>query len=407
MKLNNTNYSVKVPLYIIVLIVAIPQFSETIYVPSLPDLAKDLVISANLAEYTLTIYLFGFATGVLIWGNCSDYYGRKPILLCGFIIYALSSLACYFAANIYMLLAARFMQALGASVGSVLGQAIARDVIKPEDRGRMFSIVGIAMAFAPALGPIIGGFVVKFYHWSAVFLVLIGVAIFMIFILCLRLPETNLKLHTKRSIIPLYKQCFLQMINDKRLIGFAFLVGSVNGVLFGYFAEAPFYFIEGLQLSTSSFGIVAFFICGPLALGGMISKKLHRLQMSSDNIISVAIKLMCFGSLTFFLSNYFGLVEKTNMVAALILTLLWITVIITGLAMIIPNCLSQALENYGNFAGTAASLFGFTYYLIIAGFTALIGYMHDGSLIQLPLYMLIISISMWTVFSLMVSKKTV
>jgi len=77
---------VTVPLDIVILIIAIPKLSETIYVPSLPSLAKDLLISDNLAEYTLTIYLFGFATGVLIWGNLSDYYGRKPCLILGFFL---------------------------------------------------------------------------------------------------------------------------------------------------------------------------------------------------------------------------------------------------------------------------------------------------------------------------------
>jgi MFS family permease len=73
--------------------------------------------------------LFGFAVGVLIWGNLSDSYGRKLCLLTGFLIYVLSCCICYLADNINMLLAARFMQAFGASVGSVLGTAIARDTV--------------------------------------------------------------------------------------------------------------------------------------------------------------------------------------------------------------------------------------------------------------------------------------
>lgn len=178
MKPDKITNTLTVPLYIIILIIAIPVLSETIYVPSLPNLAKDLTISANLAEYTLTIYLFGFAVGVLIWGNLSDSYGRKSCLLAGFLIYALSCCICYLADNINMLLAARFMQAFGASVGSVLGTTIARDAVEQKDRGKIFSTIGIAMAFAPAIGPVIGSFVIKFYHWSAVFLVLIVMAIF-------------------------------------------------------------------------------------------------------------------------------------------------------------------------------------------------------------------------------------
>ncbi len=141
MKLDKIENIIVAPLYIIILMVTIPVLSETIYTPSLPDLAKDLAISANLAEYTLTIYLFGFAIGALIWGNLSDCYGRKPCVLTGFLIYALSCFICYLADNINMLFAARFIQAFGASVGSVLGIAIARDVVKPAERGKMFSTI--------------------------------------------------------------------------------------------------------------------------------------------------------------------------------------------------------------------------------------------------------------------------
>ncbi|MCC8416442.1 MAG: MFS transporter [Rickettsia endosymbiont of Gnoriste bilineata] len=95
MKSDKIKNTLIIPLYIIILIIAIPILSETIYTPSLPSLAKDLAISANLAEYTLTIYLFGFAVGVLLWGNLSDSYGRKPCLLIGFLIYALSCYICY------------------------------------------------------------------------------------------------------------------------------------------------------------------------------------------------------------------------------------------------------------------------------------------------------------------------
>lgn len=405
MKLDKIENIIVAPLYIIILMVIIPTLSETIYTPSLPDLAKDLKISANLAEYTLTIFLFGFAVGVLIWGNLSDFYGRKPCILTGFLIYTLSRFICYLADNINMLLAARFMQAFGASVGSVLGQVIARDIIKPAERGKMFSTIAIAIAFAPAIGPIIGGFVIKFYHWSAAFLVLIVIAIFIMVLISARLPETNLNLRTERLVIPLYKECFGKMIKDPRLLGLAFLTGAVNGILFGYFTEAPFYFISGLNILTSSFGMISFFICIPLALGGLISKKMHKLQKTSDNIIFVAIKVMCLGSLLFLLSSYFNLINKDNVTGSLLQTLLWLGIIMTGITMIAPNCLSQALEDYGKFAGTAASLFSFMYYIIVTSFTALMGYMHNGSLTQLPLFMLIISISMMLVFHIVINKQ--
>lgn len=73
--------------------------------------------------------------------------------------------------------------------------------------------------------------------------------------------------------------------------------------------------------------------------------------------------------------------------------------------MIIPNSLSQALEDYGQYAGTAASIFGFYYYLIISGMTGLMAFLHNGSLVRLPLFFLILTGSMYAVFKLTIESR--
>ncbi|XVN42425.1 MAG: MFS transporter [Candidatus Rickettsia vulgarisii] len=109
--------------WLIVLIVGLPQFSETVYTPSLPDIAHALHTSESMVEYTLTIYLFGFALGTLFWGKISDQFGRKICVISGIIIFILGCLGCYLGNTIEALSISR----LGGSVGSVLGQAISRN----------------------------------------------------------------------------------------------------------------------------------------------------------------------------------------------------------------------------------------------------------------------------------------
>ncbi len=98
------------------------EIIETIYVTSLPEIARDFNVTHNVIELTLTSYLAGFGVGVLLWGSISDIYGRKPIFIIGFIIYAIACLGCYFSSSVESMFILRFIQALGASVGSVLGQ---------------------------------------------------------------------------------------------------------------------------------------------------------------------------------------------------------------------------------------------------------------------------------------------
>lgn len=395
-----------VPLWIIVLIVALPQLSETIYTPALPALAQSLGVSNGLAQSTLTVFLVGFAFGVLCWGRFSDIHGRKPGLYLGLGLYMLASLGCYFASSIAMLLLMRFLQAVGASVGSVLGQAIARDAIASEDRGRAFSMVSIAMAFAPALGPMMGGFVVHYAAWNVVFLVLFVLAAFMMSQTAFFLPETNANMGKPNTNAALMLTCLKKMAFDPQILGFGLLVGGVNGILFGYFAESPFFFIDSLGLNSTTYGLLAFVICFPLALGGMISKKMHAKQYTANQIIFWGINTIITGAAIFYALSQTPLIDPSHQIVTISLSLLMIFMIMSGVTMIIPNCLSQALQNYGEFAGTAASLFGFYYYVLISACTVLMSYLHNGLLTALPLYCLLLGCLMMVVFKKAVCRAS-
>lgn len=108
----------------------------------------------HLVEYTLTIYLFGFALGILFWGRLSDRLGRKPCVLAGLAVFVVGCVGCYEANSLFFLMLSRFIQALGGSIGSVLGLAICRDAFQGADLGRAYSSIGSALALFPALGPL-------------------------------------------------------------------------------------------------------------------------------------------------------------------------------------------------------------------------------------------------------------
>ncbi|MDZ5762651.1 MFS transporter N-terminal domain protein [Candidatus Cyrtobacter comes] len=233
-------------IWLIVLIVGLPQLSETVYTPSLPDIAHTLLTSEGMVEYTLTIYLFGFAFGTLFWGRISDKLGRKPCIIAGLLLFIFGCVGCYFSNSIEMLMISRLVQAFGGSIGSVLGQAICRDAFHGPALGMVYSTIGSALALFPALGPLCGGLIAEMFGWRNIFVFLILFALIVTFLVSMRLPETYAS-RKQVSMCDIAKQ----LLTDKKVLGFALIVAGCNGILFSYFAEGSFYLIKGLNLSPS------------------------------------------------------------------------------------------------------------------------------------------------------------
>jgi DHA1 family bicyclomycin/chloramphenicol resistance-like MFS transporter len=318
-------------LWLIILIVGLPLLSETVYTPSLPDIAHALSVSDSWVEYTLTIYLFGFALGTLIWGNLSDKWGRKPCLVGGLAIYLVGCLGCYLSDSITLLMLSRFIQAFGGSVGSVLGQAICRDAFHGPALGKVYASVGGALAIFPAIGPIIGGVIDQNFGWTAIFLFLIGFGAIVLGLTIWSLAETHHK--ETREHIPL-KDTLLRMMSDPKVIGYGFLVASANGVAFSYYAEGPFFMIELLNLTPSQYGLTFIGLASATLCGGLLGRKLHD-HHNSTTILNYGLGTTFLGSLVF-LGVVLGPLTKDFLIGGSLVAMM---LMMGGIALVTSNAL--------------------------------------------------------------------
>ena len=166
-----------------------PPLSTDMYLPALPEMGKYFGASEFLVGMTLTIFFLMFAVSIVVFGPLSDKYGRRPILIFGATIFTVSSIACMTAPNIYILLAGRLLEGVGA--GAVI--TVATAIIKDSFRGRLMSkilvITQAVGAIAPMAAPLLGGFLLRFTDWRGAFFVLTVVGIINL-ILALRFTET-------------------------------------------------------------------------------------------------------------------------------------------------------------------------------------------------------------------------
>ena len=372
-------------IWLIVLIAGLPQLSETVYSPSLPDIAQALQTSVTMTEYTLTIYLLGFALGILFWGKCSDAWGRKPCMMAGLILFILGCMGCYMSQTVGMLMMARFIQAFGGSIGSVLAQAMTRDAFHGPALGKVYASVGSALAIFPALGPLCGGWIAQQWGWRSIFIVLMTVAAILVVLIHTRLPETHPKAErTKVSLWHVAKQ----LITDPKVVGYGLIIACCWGILFSYFSEGPFYLIRGLGLSQTDYGL-SFIPIGVAAMvGGMVSKTLQN-RYSVKKIMICGLLIVDF-ALTGF-AALAVIYPLKGIFPHHILPIVSLTIAVFGMSMATNTALALALSDYKKSIGTASSVFGFFYYAMVALLTFVMGLLHDGTLLPMPLYFFVLS----------------
>ncbi|WP_413481463.1 multidrug effflux MFS transporter [Latilactobacillus sakei] len=372
------NVSKKSPsILLMIVLVGFPQISESIFTPVLPMISRAFHVSAQTAQLTMSTYFMAFAFGVLFWGWLSDQIGRRLTMLLGIGVYLLGNGGLLLAGHFSWLILARLVQAFGASVGSVVTQTIMRESFSGVRGAQVFAKVGAAMVLAPALGPLIGGLVQTYFGYRQVFSVLIMMAVGAILYAGACLPETrpagvpaqvNIGAVTKR------------LLTDKKVWVYGAVISGINGILFSYYAEAPFIFINHFHLSTVQYGWLGLVLAAASILGAMTTNY-GAPKFGAVMMAKIGLVLALVGSLLLLVASYY---DQLLLMVILILIVFW------GLNTTLPVVLNLALVGYEAVIGTASGLFSFGYYLAISALTYGMSLLHTGAISRLPLYIVTI-----------------
>ena len=384
------NISSQPAAWLIVALAGISQLSETVYTPSLPAIARALHTNAGMVEYTLTIYFLGFALGTLFFGKMSDHFGRKPCILLGLLIFVLGCLSCYYSQSITALMWSRLLQSFGASIGSVLAQAVVRDSFHGSALGKMYALVGISLSIFPIIGPMMSTFIAEHFGWAATFLLLALFGFVLIVSVSLTLNETHQR-ENHRSVLLL--DVTWRLLRDKKAMAFGFIVAGANGIFYSYFAEGSFYLMTLLKLSPENYGVTFIFLAAGTFFGGMLARKLHDTH-TSQRIMVYGLKIIFGGTLFFSTVILLNVFLPLSGDVLIVVTVVSQMSLMFGVCMATTNALALALVDYKWCIGTASGLFGFFYYIGTSLFTFGMGSLHNGTLFPMPFYFLAISLLM-------------
>jgi DHA1 family bicyclomycin/chloramphenicol resistance-like MFS transporter len=279
-------------------------FSIDTYLPAFSGIAKTLGATPAEMQQTLSAYLFGFAFMNLFHGALSDSLGRRPVVLWGIAVFTLASAGCALSQSIGQLVFFRALQGLSTGAGIVISRAVIRDMFPPAQAQKVMSQVTIYFGVAPAIAPMIGGWLFVHLDWHSIFwfLTLVGAALWLANYKLL--PETLHLSHRQPFEVKHLMRGYWQLGSNPRFLLLALASGIPFNGMFLYVLSAPAFLGEHLQLAPSQFfwffvltiaGIMLGAWCSGRMAGRLPPKQQIRygfLVMLTFSLINVAANLM-------------------------------------------------------------------------------------------------------------------
>ena len=356
------------------LLMSMTAMSIDIMLPALPEIGMSLGVpdTAQL-PLVVTIFMVGMAIGQLVWGPLADRFGRRRPLLLGLALFVLATIMAVTTQNFSQLLAARFLQGIGGSVGRIIVTAIVRDLFVGRQMARVMSMIMMVFILVPILAPAVGQLIILVGTWRWLFAVLFAASLTSLIWASYRLPETQppLPAGARRRTVG---EALALVLSNRVTFGYGIASGFVLGLLVAYIASSQQVFGTGYGLGKMfpfAFASVACAIALASFTNARLVRRLGMRRLSHTALVA-----------------HLGLSATLALLGTIIPLPLWLA--LGGMAacaflygLILANFNAIAMQPMGQAAGMAASLTGS--YSTAAGalFGTLIAQQFNGTILPL------------------------
>ena len=368
-------------------------FSIDAIFPAFPVMGEALGADKLAMQQTISVYLVAYALMSLVHGPLSDAFGRRRVILGGLIVFIGASVGCALADDLLTMLAFRAVQGLSAGVGLIVGRAVIRDVLHGDDAQRLMSQVSMIFGIAPAIAPVIGGWILGWGHWHDIFWFLVGFGALLLAATWAWLPETH---PTENRTAPVPRRMlrdYVLILANRRFQRLA-VAGAFNfAALFLYIASAPAFVLDLLRLDERSFAWFFAPMIGGMMLGAFTS---GRVAGRMSHALQVNLGFACC-----------GLAAAGNVAYGLLVdvpTVPWAVLPVAanafGVALVFPVLTLAILDMYPRQRGSASSLQAFTSLALNAVVAGLLSPLVSGSMSTLAVAAALFTFAGWLVWRL-------
>lgn len=332
------------------LLVAVGPISMSLYTPAMPDIVLAFGTTEAMVKMTLTLYFAGFAFTQLICGPLSDGIGRRPVTIAFMGIYLLACIIAVFAPTIEVLLGARFLQGVGASVGVAISRAMVRDSFSGDRSLRIMNLMGMLLAVAPAIAPTVGGLTLAISHWRTLFVIMMIMGGAAVWVAVFYQRETITPDFSRLKPLALLGSYRTLLTNPHFMLISLVIAGSV-GAIYTMATVLPFILMDVVGLSPIAFGVgmvlqTGMYILGAVAVQALLRRVSgHKLAPVGLIFIGVACILLL-GFLGFSQASFLNVMGPIGLYAF-------------GVAFVMPAMLTASMEPFPHIAGAASAMTGF------------------------------------------------
>jgi Bcr/CflA subfamily drug resistance transporter len=342
-------YSHTFIIFLLVIMGVMSQFSSDNFLPSLPYIAIDLNAAKSITKLAIGLYLLGLCFSTLIYGPLSDRYGRRRIVLIGYVIFIFGCILVTTTHSITQLLIGRVVQALGIGAGAALFRAIMRDVFAGNQLAKIGSLLGTIFAIVPPLAPLSGGYVQVHFGWRANFAILLILAIIFTTILAIALPETFPSDKRQRHSLKQIIRTYAELLTHRAFLGYTACSGLAFANIIVYVTISPFLFQHTLHLTPIQFGWLSPITAMSYMVGTLLNIRLLNFY-SSQSLLRIAGFIMLAGAIIMLALGLIGILNVWVIMLPLML-------ICIANGFVFSNAFACAFEPFPQAAGITGALF--------------------------------------------------
>lgn len=362
---------------------AIGQLSISMYAPSMPAIGAALGTTAGMVQVTLSVFLITFALAQLVYGPVSDRFGRRRVLLVGLVLFVAGSIACALAPSIETLIAGRMLQAVGACSGASVSRAVVRDLFEREEAARVMAAMTMAFTVAPAVGPILGGYLQAAFDWHAVFAVLALLGAGLLATASVRLPETNRHRDPLATRPDRIVSTYAGLLSNPAFLAYVVPSTAMIGGMLTMHASLPFLLIGSLGVAPTTYGWLTLITVAAFFSGSFVTGRFGP-RIGSERTIRIALVLLSLSAVLYLASAF---VLPLTVATVLIPMVAWVF----ALGLAIPALMASAMAPFPRTAGSASALMGCLQMAGGAVGSVLIAKVQDGTLVPIAILMALLA----------------